>query len=110
MYRSSAPSSYPQSLHANSTLPTTIEVSWEEVPPIDQNGIVLFYEIRYEPLQTFLGQLMTQYINTTAKEIILVSLQEYVEYSVGVRAHTSGGTGPFSPKVMQRTPEDGMSM
>ena len=36
---------------------TEIEVSWEEVPAISQNGFIIMYEVQYEPLDTFDDQI-----------------------------------------------------
>ncbi len=78
-----------------------IRVNWEEVPAINQNGIITLYEIEYEPLETFNDQLTTEYVNTTtgsAMEITLDGLQEYVRYNITVRAYTIG-PGPFNPEA-----------
>ena len=94
-------------------MPTTISsteilVSWDEVPAIDQNGVIILYEVQYKPLMTFDGELMTiMTTNTSDTSIVLGGLQEYVEYNITVRAYTSVGPGPFSPSVDNRTFEDG---
>ena len=74
---------------------------------MDQNGIIILYEVRYEPLMTFGGQLMTMAMNTSNTSIVLGGLQEYVEYTISVRAYTIVGPGPFSPAVNYRTAENG---
>ena len=102
-----APSSFPQDVTAATVSFTEILVSWDEVPAIDQNGIIILYEVQYEPLMTFSGQLMTMTMNTSNTSIVLGELQEYVEYNISVRAYTSVGPGPFSPIVNNRTFEDG---
>ena len=71
---------------------------------MDQNGIIILYEVQYEPLMTFGGQLMTMVMDTS---IVLEGLQEYVEYNISIRAYTSVGRGPFSPGVNNQTFEDG---
>ena len=86
---------------------TEILVSWDEVPTIDQNGVIILYDVQYEPLITFGGELMTMTMNTSNTSIVLGGLQEYVEYSISVRAYTSVSPGPFSPGVDNRTFEDG---
>ena len=88
---------------------TSIQVNWEEVPVIDQNGIITQYEVMYEPLETFDGQIATQSISMNASifEVLLKNLQEYVEYNIVVRAYTSVGEGPFSTALTVRTLEDG---
>ena len=56
---------------------------------------------------TFGGQLMTMVMNTSNTSIVVGGLQEYVEYTITVRAYTSVGPGPFSPAVNNRTAENG---
>ena len=102
-----APSSFPQDVTATTVSSTEILVSWDEVPPADQNGIIILYEVQYEPLMTFGGQLMTMVMNTSNISIVLGGLQEYVEYNISIRAYTSVGRGPFSPGVNNQTFEDG---
>ena len=102
-----APSGYPRNVEPATISSTEILVSWDEVPAIDQNGIIILYEVQYEPLMTFGGQLMTMTMNTSNTSIVLGGLQEYVGYNITVRAYTSVGPGPFSPGVDNRTFEDG---
>ena len=93
-------------MQANATSSTEIMVTWEEVLPIDQNGIITNYEVRYEPLQ-FTESLSIMFVNTTDMTVNLTNLQEYVEYNISVRAYTSVGFGPFSTEITERTFEDG---
>ena len=88
---------------------TEIEVSWEEVPEIDENGIISLYEVQYEPLQTFGDALVTETVYTTGPVLMMniIGLQEYVEYNISVRAYTNVGPGPYSDPVIERTLEDG---
>ena len=81
-------------------------VTWEEVPAIDENGIIINYEIEFVPLQ-FTEILVNDSVNTTNLFIDITGLQEYVEYDISVRAYTSVGPGPFSAAVTNRTFEDG---
>ncbi len=85
----------------------SIQVNWTDVPEIDQNGIITDYEIMYEPLMTFGDALSISIVNTTNKYITLDGLQEFVNYTISVRARTSVGPGPFSVGIMRRTLEDG---
>ena len=84
---------------------TEIMVTWEEVVAIDENGIIINYEVQFEPLE-FTETLTTSSVNTTNLTAVLSSLQEYVEYNISVRAYTSVGPGPYSDPVTQRTLED----
>ena len=81
-------------------------VTWEEVLAIDENGIIINYEVRFEPLE-FTETLTTSFVNTTDLAVVLSSLQEYVRYNISVRAYTSIGFGPFSTEITERTVEDG---
>ena len=91
---------------ATATSPTTISVTWTEVDPIDQNGVIITYEVQYEPLQTFQGQINTNSVNTSNLSVNLTDLQEYVNYNITVRAYTVIGAGPYSDPVTILTLED----
>ena len=88
---------------------TEIEVSWEEVPAINESGVITVYEVLYTPLMSFEGQISTNYTSTSQLNTTLTGLQEYVEYNISVRAYTSVGPGPYSDIVVERTLEDGKS-
>ncbi len=78
------------------------------MPEIDQNGNIVVYEVRYDPLETFGGQIATGYENTTSGSQLMITLedlQEYVEYNISVRAYTAVGPGPFSIGMLQITME-----
>ena len=94
---------------ANSS--TSIHVSWNEVPSIDQNGVIMAYEITYTPLENFTGVIGINSTNVSGSDlsVSLVGLQEYVNYSILVRAYTSEGPGPYSASVIQLTLEDSKS-
>ena len=88
--------------------PTSIMVTWDVVPPIDQNGDITMYEVFYEPLETFNGTIMstTTTVDGTARAVNLTGLEEYVNYTISVRAYTSAGEGPYSDGVVELTDED----
>ncbi len=86
---------------------TEIQVNWTEVSEIDQNGMIITYEVLYDPLMTFNGMLNTTTVNTTNVYINLSNLQEYVEYNISVRAYTNVGPGPYSLEIISRTLENG---
>ena len=66
------------------------------------------YEITYTPLENFTGVIGINSINVSRSDlsVSLVGLQEYVNYSIQIRAYTSEGPGPYSTPVMQITLED----
>ena len=107
----SAPTSPPANVVAMTASSTSIDVMWYEVPPIDQNGVIMAYEITYTPLENFTGVIGINSTNVSGSDlsVSLVGLQEYVNYSIQVRAYTSEGPGPYSTPVIQLTLEDSKS-
>ena len=100
-----APANSPQNVTSLSLSSTIILVTWEEVPPIDRNGIITTYEVLYDPLESF-GQLTHGVQNTTFLFLSLVDLHPFVNYNISVRAYTSVGNGPYSDGILERTLED----
>ena len=91
--------------------PMEVEVSWSEVDPIHQNGIITIYEVDFQPLVDFSFDFNdVSRINTTATTIVLMDLHESVQYNITVRAFTSAGGGPFSNPVASVTHEAGMTI
>ena len=87
--------------------PTEIVVTWDIVPPIDQNGVITFYVLFWNffwPGSSTESQMQT----TTSDQMrTLRVLHANVEYLLRVRAFTSVGAGPLSDGVVAQTPEDG---
>ena len=104
-YTLTEPATAPQNVTATAESSTEIMVTWEEVFAIDENGIIINYEVQFEPLE-FTETLTTSSVNTTNLTVLLSSIQEYVEYNISVRAYTSVGPGPYSDPVTERTLED----
>ena len=104
----SAPASPPDNITAMIVSSTEIMVTWDIVPPIDQNGVITMYKVRYEPLETFSGQIQAQTANTTGAETseLLINLEEFVKYNISVQAYTSEGEGPYSADITAMTQED----
>ena len=100
------PSSPPRNITTIVLSANSILVTWEEIPVFDQNGIIIAYEILYEPLNTFGGEIAAEAINTTNVLIFLSALQEFVYYNISVRAYTIAGPGPCSDIITEMTPED----
>ena len=87
---------------------TSIAVMWNEVSPIDQNGVIIVYEITYIPLQNFTGTIGINSTNVSGSDlsVSLIGLQEYVNYFIQVRAYTREGPGPYSNSMIELTLED----
>ena len=83
-------------------------MTWDEVSAINQSGIITQYEVEYNQ-STFSGATMynTTTVNSSTLMVNLTGLEEYVEYSIRVRAYTSVGAGPYSDVVMETTQQDG---
>ena len=84
-----------------------MKVTWGEVPPTDQNGIIITYELEYIPLEDFDGAIGKNTTNVSALSVTLMRLQEYVNYTISVRAYTNIGAGPYSEPLTVLTNEDG---
>jgi hypothetical protein len=104
------PASPPGNITTIILSPISISVMWEEIPVFDQNGIIIAYEILYEPLDTFDGLIGIEAVNTTNTLITISDLQEFTGYNISVRAYTSAGLGPYSDIITDMTPEDGKSL
>ena len=101
------PDASPQNVTAMAVSSTEIRVCWDQVPPINRNGEITMYEVQYDPLQTFDGQISTETTNTSLMCTDLTGLEEYVEYNISVRAYTSEGPGPYSLGIVETTLTDG---
>ena len=104
------PAESPDNVRVMTVSSTSIYVTWDIVPPIDQNGIITMYEVMYQPLETFNGNISTNTINLTNMSVLLTDLQEFVNYTISVRAYTSVGAGPYSDEVTVLTLEDGKEL
>jgi len=102
------PNAPPDNVQAITNSSTAILVIWDPVPDINWNGIITQYEVEFN--QSTFNEISTSNLTTTNGPQLLVELEgleEYVEYTVRVRAFTSVGPGPFSATVVNRTLEDG---
>ena len=101
------PANPPDNVIATANSSTTIVVMWHEVPPIDQNGIITMYEVIYTPKEDFGGAIGTRTTNVTELSVLLMDLEENVNYSISVQAYNSIGPGPKSDPMSILTNEDG---
>ncbi len=51
---------------------------------------------------------MTQTMNVSGSvmSVVFSNLEEFVNYTISIRAYTSEGVGPYSEEVTLMTPED----
>ena len=88
--------------------PTSIMVTWDMVSPLDQNGVITMYEVLYIPKEIFDVVLDPRTMNVSTTSALLDDLQEFVNYTISVRAYTNAGEGPYSGGVSVITTEDGI--
>ena len=110
-----APSDTPQNVTAIPLGPTSITVTFDPPPGIDQNGCITSYNISYsgEEFDTdtqFETVPITNpiYPAVTQVSFDLTGLQEYNNYNISVRAINGEGTSAFTAGVIQITAEGGL--
>ena len=100
------PESAPLNVNATALSPTEILVTWEPPTPIDRNGIILMYEIELRQ-STFSNVTNLTVTTVTASDPFndwtASALEEYVTYTIYIRASTSIGSGPFSDPITETT-------
>ena len=66
------------------------------------------YEVTYTPLETFEGALQSDTVNFSRSDLSLnlTGLEEYVNYTISVRAYTDVGVGPYSMDIAVLTLQD----
>lgn len=101
------PMSPPGNVTATAVSSTTIQVTWEEISSIDNEITITQYEVEYNQSTFSMIPTSTSVIeNSMTFNVNLTGLQEYVEYSIQVRAYSRVGPGPYSDVVMETTLQD----
>ena len=97
------PASPPQEVGAMGIDPNQIEVWWENVQKVDENGRIKEYLIKYRP-QKLKADVNTEKADLSQKNrIVLKNLQKDAMYQVSVAAVNDYGDGPFSDWVSVKT-------
>ena len=88
---------------------TNISMEWKAVNEIDENGIIIAYEITYTPLKTFGGAIGENKMNISGifLSAVVEGLEEFVNYNLSVLAYTAVGGGPSSDKTTVVTLQSG---
>ena len=105
----SVPGAAPQPVEGRNTSPTSILVTWGEVPADKQHGIILEYSVIYKKsvVDTETKErVVTPSIQFNSRRIELTKLTEYTSYSIQVLAATVKGDGPRSEPITVRTDQD----
>ena len=100
----SEPNAAPLNVEGHNTSSTSIFVTWDDVPAADKNGIITSYNITYHSLTENHGNSTT--VDHPDRQVTLMGLREFVNYSITVSASTVKGNGPESVPVIVSTGED----
>ena len=111
-----APSSPPQNVMTQALSPTSIRVTFVPTADINQNGLILRYNVTYTG-QTF--DTVTQFVIVNVTNAVypstletfsvnLTGLDEYNNYTIRVSAINGIGAGPFSDGIIQITNISGL--
>ena len=82
-----------------------MRVTWSDVPPAEQNGIITGYTVYYRAVTGNILNSVEQSVtvNGTTTSVNILSLEEHVVYNVSVSANTTIGEGPRSSEVSDKT-------
>ena len=83
---------------------TVISVMWQEVEAINRNGNITHYEVMYIGEFDVMNQ--TTFTDGNTRRLNITGLDEFADYNILVRAHTSVGPGTYSVGIISRTLED----
>ena len=99
IYFFTVPSGYPRNPESFSRSPTEIFLTWSEVPPIDQNGVITHYEVVFNSTANAFPHYET-ITSGTSLSAIVGPLQPFIPYNISVRAYTAVGAGPLNPMAV----------
>ena len=88
-----------------STTATSITVTWQPLPPCEQNGVITNYTIAYR-MEGRTDMSFNEIVVDAANRMHVVeSLTPYTNYTIKMAASTSVGRGEFGPNVTVLTNE-----
>ncbi len=97
------PASAPVELNYTEVTSTSFQLSWEPVPPEDQNGYILAYLVNVTQIHDHTVSIFFSY--TTFVDV--QDLEPFTLYSCSVSAATSIGFGPSTEHAPIQTLENG---
>ena len=100
---SSVPSAAP--VFTVSTNATSITVTWQPLPPCEQNGVITNYTIAYRMEGETDMSFNEIVVDAASLMHVVESLTPYTNYSVKMAASTSVGRGDFGPEMTVQTNE-----
>ena len=96
-----APSAAPNSVSVYAMSSTAINVQWEAVPCIEQNGDITDYKVRV----LVSGEMERVEDVVDVNEVTISELTPSTTYSIQVAAVNSEGSGPYSDLIIIDTPD-----
>ena len=87
---------------AVSTTATSITVTWQPLPPCEQNGVITNYIIAYRMEG---GTVSESVVDAANRMHVVESLTPYTNYTIKMAASTSVGQGDFGPEMTVQTDE-----
>ena len=103
----SVPDLPPTNVTAYNTSSTSVNVTWQPIPPDHVNGIILAYHMVYWRVDKVNDTITAITTNSTTLNVELTGLGKFKLYSIQVAGGTVAGLGNFSNYVYVRTAEDG---
>ena len=85
-----------------STTVTSIAVTWQSLPPCDENGVITNYTIAYKMEGGSFIEIVVDAANRTA---VVTPLTPFTSYTIKMAASTSAGRGEFGQVVTVQTNE-----
>ena len=85
---------------------SSIQVTWNTLSPVDLNGKLAGYTVRYR-VSLLRDVYETRDAAAGTNTFIITGLQIYTNYSVSVRAASQAGPGPYSSDSTVQTEEGG---
>ena len=73
-----------------------MRIDWKQVNAIDRNGNITHYEVQFTQTKFNESMMRTAVTSGDVFSLVLTNLEEFVMYTVTVRAYTVVGAGPYS--------------
>ena len=103
---SAVPSIAPTIIRIVSLSNSSIQVTWNTLSPVDLNGNLAGYTVRYR-VSLLPDVYETRVTAAGTNTLIITGLQIFSTYSVSVRAASQAGAGPYSSDSTVQTEEGG---
>ena len=85
-----------------STTATSIAVTWQSLPPCDENGAITNYTIAYKMKS---GSFIEIVVDAANRTVVISRLTPFTIYTIKMAASTSAGRGEFGQEVTVQTNE-----